>query len=198
MSPQWDTDPRLDDKVVAIVGCGGLGSNVASMLVRAGVGRLILVDFDVVSTSNLNRQFFFADQVGLPKTEALAANLRRIRPEVDLKLVQERVDAATLPAIVRGADVIVEAADAADTKAMVMGACMDAVPGVPLVTASGLAGLGSANAILTEQLAENIYLVGDQVSDVSAGLPLYASRVIVAAAAEDHMVVRLLLGCTEP
>ena len=198
MSPDWDTDPRLDSKSVAIVGCGGLGSNVAGMLVRAGVGRLILIDFDVVTASNLNRQFFFADQIGMPKTEALATNLRRIRPEVDLALVHGRVDATTLPAIVRGVDVIVEAADAADTKAMIMGACMDTVPGVPLVTASGLAGLDSANAITTERLAENLYLVGDQVSDVSAGLPLYASRVMVAAAAEAHMVVRLLLGYQEP
>ena len=84
--PEWDIDPRLADKRVAIIGCGGLGSNAAVMLTRAGVGHLTLIDFDTVCESNLNRQAFFADQLGMLKVDALAANLRRIRPEVDLTL----------------------------------------------------------------------------------------------------------------
>jgi len=196
--PDWDTDPRLAHKTVAIIGCGGLGSNVAEMLVRAGVGGLVLIDFDQVCESNLNRQFYFADQVGRPKTEALAENLRRIRPEVVLTLVQERMEAPDLASAVGQADVVVEAVDAADTKAMITAAFMDHMPGVPLVMVSGLAGIDSANTITTERLAENLYLVGDLVSDVRAGLPLYAPRVMVAAAAQALMVLRLLLGEREP
>ncbi len=196
--PEWDTDPRLADKRVAILGCGGLGSNVAEMLVRAGVGHLVLIDFDTVCESNLNRQAFFADQVGMLKTEALAANLRRIRPAVDLTLVPERLTTSTLMATISGSDVAVEAVDGADTKAMIIAAVMGQLPEMSLVTASGLAGLGSANAIVTERLAERLYLVGDLTSSVSDGLPLYASRVMVAAAAQAHMAIRLLLGEREP
>lgn len=195
---EWDIDPRLADKCVAIIGCGGLGSNAAVMLVRAGVGRLVLIDFDVVSESNLNRQAFFADQVGMLKTDALAVNLRRIRPTVELTLVSERLTAATLADAVAGADVAIEAVDAAETKATITAVFMDRLPQTPLVTASGIAGCASANAIVTERLAERLYLVGDLTSDVSAGLPLYATRVMVAAAAQAHMALRLLLGESEP
>lgn len=196
--PEWDIDPRLADKRVAIIGCGGLGSNAAVMLVRAGVGHLVLIDFDVVSESNLNRQAFFADQIGMLKTEALAVNLRRIRPAVELTLVSERLTAATLADAVAGADVAIEAVDAADTKATITAVFMDRLPQMPLVTASGLAGCSSANTIVTERLANRLYLVGDLTSDVSAGLPLYATRVMVAAAAQAHMALRLLLGESEP
>lgn len=196
--PEWDVDPRLADKRVAIIGCGGLGSNAAIMLTRAGVGHLVLIDFDTVSESNLNRQAFYADQVGVLKTEALAANLRRIRHAVELTLVSERLTAATLIEAVAGADVTIEAVDAAETKATITAAFMDHLPGTPLVTASGIAGAGSANSIMTERIAERLYLVGDLESDVSVGLPLYATRVMVAAAAQAHMAIRLLLGESEP
>ncbi len=189
---------RLAASSVAIVGCGGLGSNVAAMLLRSGVRTLILIDFDVVEQSNLNRQLFFRDQIGRPKTEALAETLRRIDPGARLTLVQERVTAETLVEFVTGADVIVEAVDRAETKAMVLDTCLDGLPGTPIVTASGLAGYGSANEILTDELADGLYLVGDLASDVSAGLPLLASRVMVAAAHEAHEVIRLLLGVLEP
>ena len=196
--PEWDIDPRLADKRVAIIGCGGLGSNAAVMLTRAGVGHLVLIDFDTVCESNLNRQAFFADQLGMLKVDALAANLRRIRPEVDLTLVSERLTAATLADAVDGADVAIEAVDAAGTKATITAVFMDHLPQMPLVTASGLAGCSSANTIVTERLADRLYLVGDLTSDVSAGLPLYATRVMVAAAAQAHMALRLLLGESEP
>lgn len=183
---------------VAIIGCGGLGSNVAEMLVRSGIGALTLVDFDVVETDNLNRQFFFRDQVGEPKTEALAANLRRIRPSVELRLVLERVTEANLLPLVTGADVVVEAVDTAEAKAMVLNTCLRELPGVPLVTASGLAGYGSTNAIVVERMAENLYVVGDLMSEADEGHPLFASRVMAAAAAQAHVVVRVLLGYPEP
>lgn len=193
-----DLRARLAACTVAIIGCGGLGSNAAQMLVRAGVGRLILIDFDRVEADNLNRQFYFRDQVGVPKTQALAENLRRIGFDVELVLVTERVSAATLVALVGDADVIIEAVDTAEAKAMIIDVCTRDLPGMPLVTASGLAGYGSANAIVSERLAENLYVVGDLTSDTRAGLPLVASRVCAAAAAEAHLVVRVLLGCPDP
>lgn len=200
--PDASLDPalraRLRECRVAIIGCGGLGSNVAEMLVRSGVGRLTLVDFDTVDENNLNRQFYFRDQIGMPKIVALSENLRRIRSDVRLDTLQTRVTEDDVVDIVRGADAIVEAVDDAATKAMLLNVCMTELPDVPLVTASGLAGYGSTNAIVTECMAENLYVVGDLTSDVRDGHPLFASRVMAAAAAQAHAVVRVLLGYPEP
>lgn len=188
----------LRQSTVAIIGCGGLGSNIAAMLVRSGVGALLLADPDHVDATNLNRQFFFRDQVGARKVEALAANLRRIDPGTRVTTLHARVVRMTLPTFVLGADVIVEAVDSAADKAMIINSCLAELPGVPVVGASGLAGIGSANDIVTERIAENLYMVGDLTSDAAAGLPLFASRVMAAAAAQAHMVTRLLLGYREP
>ncbi len=191
------TRERLAEATVGIVGLGGLGSNVAWMLVRAGVRSLILADFDRVSESNLDRQFYFRDQVGRSKTEALAENLRRIDADLALRLHDVRVDAQNLAPIFRGARALVEAVDTAADKALLLSACGAALPGIPLVAASGLAGLGSANDIATHVLASDRYVAGDLVS-ASGELPLVASRVCLVAAHQAHMVIRLLLGMREP
>lgn len=196
--PDSELRARLHGCTVSIIGCGGLGSNVAEMLVRSGVGRLTLIDFDAVDEPNLNRQFYFRDQIGTPKVVALAENLQRIRSDVRLDLVQDRVTSENLVGLVRGACMIVEAVDGAEVKAMIINTCLAELPSIPLVTASGLAGYGSTNAIVTERMADNLYVVGDLTSDVRDGHPLFASRVTAAAAAQAHMVVRVLLGYREP
>jgi sulfur carrier protein ThiS adenylyltransferase len=183
---------------VAIIGCGGLGSNIAAMLLRSGVGALTLIDHDVVEPSNLDRQLYFLDQIGRPKTEALAETLRRIDPHARLTLLDLLVTSDNVVELVSGADVIVEAVDRPETKAMIVNTCLEALPKTPLVTASGLAGCGSANAIVTQRPCDSLYLVGDLESDVDAGHALLASRVMVAAAHEAHAVIRLLLGFEEP
>lgn len=189
---------RLAESHVAIVGCGGLGSNAANMLVRSGVGTLTLIDFDVVDESNLNRQLFFRDQLGTPKTEALAETLRRISPRLTLILHAECATEKNLVSLVGDADVVIEAADRVEVKAMVPNVIMRELPMVPVVAASGLAGVDSANQIVTERLAGGYYVAGDLSSDVRHGLPLLASRVMTAAAHEAHAAIRILLGYDEP
>lgn len=189
---------RLNESMVAIIGCGGLGSNVAAMLLRSGVRTLTLIDFDVVEASNLDRQLYFRDQVGSLKTEALAETLRRIDPDAHLTLLAQRVSGDNVVELLGGADVVVEAVDRPETKAMIVNTCLDVLPDTPLVTASGLAGYGSANEVVTQRPCDNLYLVGDLESDVDAGHVLFASRVMVAAAHEAHAVIRLLLGFEEP
>jgi sulfur carrier protein ThiS adenylyltransferase len=196
--PEEELRARLGAAHVAIIGCGGLGSNAAAMLLRSGVRTLTLIDFDVVEESNLNRQLYFRDQVGLPKTEALAETLRRIDPDARLTLVDREVTAEDVVGLVRGADLIIEAVDTAEAKAMIVNACMRELPETPLVTASGLAGYGSANDIATERPCGQLYLVGDLESDASEGHSLLASRVMVASAHEAHAAIRRLLGLLEP
>lgn len=193
--PDPDLRARLGAARVAIIGCGGLGSNVAAMLLRSGVRTLTLVDFDIVAPDNLNRQMFFRDQIGALKTDALAETLLRIDPDARLRLIPVRVSSADLIDIVSDADVIVEAVDVAETKALIVNLCSRDLPDIPLVTVSGLAGYGSANRISTEQLGDNLYVVGDLESDVRSGLSLLASRVMVAAAHQAHAVIRALLEC---
>jgi len=197
-----DDDPvlraRLAASHVAVIGCGGLGSNAATMLVRCGVRELTLIDFDVVEESNLNRQMFFRDQLGMPKTAALRDTLLRIEPGVVLHLHQECVTADNLKELVKGADVVIEAADRAEVKAMIANTALAQIPDTPLVSASGLAGFDSANDVVTERIADGFYMVGDLRSDVRMGHSLFASRVMVAAAHEAHAAVRILLGYPEP
>lgn len=189
---------RLAHCHVALVGCGGLGSNAAMMLVRAGVRELTLVDFDVVDASNLNRQMFFPDQIGEPKVDALAQTLLRLEPELRIHRFPVAATAGNLLAMVGDSDVAIEAVDRADVKAMIANTILGHAPDLPLVSASGLAGAGSANHVVTEELAAGFFMVGDHSSDVRESLPLISSRVMVAAAHEAHMAIRILLGHPEP
>jgi sulfur carrier protein ThiS adenylyltransferase len=189
---------RLAESHVALIGCGGLGSNAANMLVRSGVGELTLIDFDVVDETNLNRQLFFADQIGRPKTEALAETIRRITQGVILHVHTTCATEENLVALVGTSDVVIEAVDTAGAKAMIANTIMRALPDVPLISASGIAGFSSANEIITERIGQVFYLVGDLESDVRNQLPLLASRVMVAAAHEAHAAIRILLGHPEP
>ena len=184
---------RLERAVVGIAGAGGLGSNVAAHLVRAGVRRLVIADFDVVSPSNLNRQFFFRDQVGRRKVEALAENLRRIEPGLELTLHDVRLDAANLPPLFGACDVVVEAFDNVESKSALLSALRDR----PVVSASGLAGWGRSNAMKIRRLGTNLVLVGDCASDVRAGLAPQSARVGIAAAMQANAALALLLGAEE-
>ena len=191
---QAGVSERLASARVGIIGLGGLGSNAAMMLVRAGVRSLVLADFDRVEPSNLNRQLFFSDQVGRPKPDALAETLTRIEPTHELTLVRDRVTAANLATVFSGVDVLLEAVDSAQDKEMIVGTASDALPDTPLVWVSGLAGCASADVISTQRVGEKVWVVGDLESDIRDGLPLLASRVMVAAAHEAHIAARILLG----
>ena len=184
---------RLERAVVGIAGAGGLGSNVAAHLVRAGVRRLVLADFDVVSPSNLNRQFFFRDQIGRRKVDALAENLRRIDPDLELTLHDVRLDAANLPSLFGACDVVVEAFDNVESKSALLSALRDR----PVVSASGLAGWGRSNAMKVRRLGKDLVLVGDCASDIRAGLAPQSARVGIAAAMQANAVLALLLGVAE-
>ena len=182
----------LEKAKIGVAGLGGLGSNVISHLVRAGIRRFVAADFDVVSASNLNRQFFFADQVGKKKTEALAENLRRIDPDLELDFRDLRLTEENTQDLFADCDVVVEAFDKADAKTMLIGALGDS--GIPVVAASGLAGFGKSNDIRVRKAGKNLYLVGDLVSGISSELAPASPRVGIAAAMEANTVVAILLG----
>jgi len=185
---------KLKRATVGIAGVGGLGSAIAVALARSGVGRLIVADFDMVEPSNLNRQQYFVDQLGMPKVDALRENLRRINPYVQVAVFHGRLDAQNLPQVFAPADIIVEAFDDAGQKAMLVETVRRAFPQRPLVAASGMAGHGPANTIVTRKAGNHFYLCGDGETGAAEGCGLMAPRVGVAAHHQANAVLRLLLG----
>lgn len=183
---------------VAVCGLGGLGSNIAIALARAGVGHLHLIDFDQVDLTNLNRQQYAVGQLGQYKTDALRETLSLISPYCDVTCDTVRVTEENLPDLLRNEDYICEAFDRAEAKAMLVSGVLEHFPEKYLVAGSGLAGLGSANTIRTRRVSKRFYLCGDGTSDSSVGLGLVASRVLVCAAHEANMILRLIAGETEP
>lgn len=185
---------KVKRAVVGIAGLGGLGSAIAVALARIGVGRLVLVDFDVVEPSNLNRQQYFVDQIGMPKTEAIKVNLARINPYVAVVTHNVKLDEKNVTECFSDVDVLVEAFDNAEGKVMLMECFTAGFPGKPLVMASGLAGYEASNSIQTRKVGKNVYVVGDLVNAARPGQGLMAPRVGVAAHHQANAVLRLLMG----
>lgn len=183
---------RFSAGVVAICGLGGLGSNIALSLARAGVGKLILIDFDKVDVSNLHRQQYKAYQVGMYKTEALQNNLHEIAPYVTVTSYTERITKENAERLLFEADIICEAFDVAEEKGMLVNHVIEKMPQKYVVAASGMAGLGPADQIQTRKITDHFYLCGDGVSDVKDGIGLVSSRVMLCAAHQAHMVLRIL------
>ena len=185
---------RLQEKVVGIMGLGGLGSLVAIALARMGIGSLLLVDYDVVEPTNLNRQQYFVDQIGQKKTSALQDILQRVNPHVFVTTIDRRLAEEDIGIVFKGVHALVECFDDPAMKAAGLRVALHHLPGVFYVGASGLAGYGENNAIRTRRLYPGIYLVGDEVSAAGPGQGLMAARVGIAAHHQANQVVRLLLG----
>ena len=182
----------LSSATVAVCGLGGLGSNIAIILARAGIGKLILIDFDRVDITNLHRQQYQADQIGMYKTVALAKNLKEMVPYISLEVHTERITEENAVTLLQGADIVCEAFDDAECKAMLTNAVLTEMRDTYLVAASGMAGLQDANRIKTRKVTSKFYLCGDEESDVADGIGLVSSRVAVCAAHQAHTVLRIL------
>lgn len=193
-----DLQNKISAARVAVCGLGGLGSNIAIALARAGVGHLHLIDFDRVDLTNLNRQQYTVGQLGQYKTDALRETLSLVSPYCDVTCDTVRVTEENLPDLLKAEDYICEAFDRAEAKAMLVSGVLEHFPEKYLVAGSGLAGLGSANTIQTRRVSQRFYLCGDGTSDSSVGLGLVASRVLVCAAHEANMILRLIAGEREP
>ena len=185
---------RFSSATVAICGLGGLGSNIAIALARAGVGKLRLIDFDRVDITNLHRQQYKASQIRRCKAEALASNLREISPYTEVEVVIEKITEENFAVLLKGADIICEAFDSAEAKAMLVNGVLEQLPQCYLVAASGMAGMDSPNTIKTRRITNRFYLCGDEVSEVADTIGLVAPRVMLCAAHQAHTVLRILAG----
>jgi sulfur carrier protein ThiS adenylyltransferase len=184
---------KLQCRTVGIAGCGGLGSNCAVALARVGVGKLIIADFDKVDISNLNRQYFFADQVGQPKVSALKNNINRIDHRIKVETHEILLDHKNITEIFKYCDVIVEAFDKAEMKQMIIETVTEKMPDKALVCGVGLAGWGESEVIKMKSFG-NIYICGDMTNEVSDKFPPLAPRVGIVANMEANQVLEILLG----
>lgn len=189
---------KIKSAHVAVAGLGGLGSNVAVMLARAGVGSLHLVDFDRVDGSNLNRQIYKMKHLGMKKTEALTEEIREINPYIRIAADTVKVTEENAGEIFAADAIICEAFDAAENKAMLVSTLLSRLPETVIVAGSGMAGFGSGNRIRTRKRMRRLYLCGDETSDIADGICLMAPRVTLCAAHQANMILRLILGETEP
>ena len=184
---------KLGRAVVGIAGLGGLGSNVAIALARAGAGKLIIADFDKVEQSNLNRQQFFVDQIGKSKVDCSIENLRRINPQVKVEGHKVTLNADNIPRIFAEVDCIAECFDTAAGKQMIVETVLTKMNPVKIVTVSGLAGYGKSNEIQTRRVGPRLVLVGDGQSGIDTCKLLTAARVGIAAMHQANAILELLI-----
>ena len=184
---------KLNRGRVAIAGLGGLGSNIAFSLARIGTGHLHLIDFDRVDLTNLNRQQYLMRHIGMYKTEALKEELLEINPYLEIRTDCVRVTEDNLEELFREDEIVCEAFDVPECKAMLVNRILERCPGKTIVSASGMAGYGNSNAIQTRKITKHFYLCGDEVSDSRAGLGLMAPRVMICAGHEANLITQLII-----
>jgi len=184
---------KLKNSSVGIAGLGGLGSNAAVALARAGIGRLVLVDFDKIEKSNLNRQYFFTNQIGKAKTIALQENIKKINPEVKLDIYNEKIEKGSMEKRFGDVDVVIEALDSAETKTAFIEEIMTKLPDKPIVAASGVAGYGNSDRIITKHLG-NLHMCYDEHALSSDEDVLMAPRVALMANWEANLAIEIILG----
>lgn len=187
-----ENQKKFANSCVGIAGLGGLGSNIAVYLTRLGIGKLILVDFDNVDITNINRQNYVLSDIGKPKTKALYNYLTQINPYLNYEIHQIKVTSENAVDLFSGCDVVCEAFDKADQKAMLIQTLL--ANNIKVVSGNGMAGINSANLIKTTNPIKNLYICGDNQSDISDSLGLMSPRVAICAAHQATMTMRLLLN----
>ena len=183
---------KFQKATVAICGLGGLGSNIAISLARAGIGKLILIDFDKVDVSNLHRQQYKMNQIGMFKTEALISNLKEISPYTKYEIFTTKISEDNYMDLLKEADVICEAFDNPEAKAMLVNNVLEHLPESYLVAASGMAGMDTPNIIKTRNIMKHFYLCGDEKNGVNNSESLISARVMLCASHEALTVLRII------
>ncbi|WP_104697047.1 MULTISPECIES: thiamine biosynthesis protein ThiF [unclassified Helicobacter] len=190
--------PKIHDKLkhssVAICGLGGLGSHIAIMLARSGVGRLNLIDFDTVEPSNLNRQSYMINDLGKYKTEALKEQILQINPFIKTQIHTLKITEDNMKDLFQSDDIVCEAFDNIASKSMIMQNFHKIFKDKILICASGVAGYGDSNSIQTKKIANNFYICGDLKNEAKVGNGLMAPRVNICAAHQANLVLELLVS----
>lgn len=183
----------IKEAKIGIAGLGGLGSNISAMLVRSGVSRLTIADFDKVDITNINRQNYYLDQIGKAKVDAAEELLKKINPYLILEKHNVKLEPSNIPNIFGKCDIVCEAFDIPSEKAMLINTILEKCPGIKVVSGSGMAGFGRSNEIRTERLFADLYMCGDGIDmdDIKGGL--MSPRVNICAGHMANTVISLLM-----
>ena len=185
---------KLKIASVAIAGAGGLGSNIAVMLARSGIGHLHIVDFDIVDITNLNRQAYTVKHIGSRKVDAIKEILMEINPYMKVTTDCVRVVADNCDEILGSYDIVCEAFDGAESKAMLIDSLLSIDYGPIVISGSGMAGYDSANEIKSRRIMDRLFICGDECTDVDSGIGLMAPRVSICAGHQANIVIGQILG----
>ncbi|MEG0962627.1 MAG: sulfur carrier protein ThiS adenylyltransferase ThiF [Lachnospiraceae bacterium] len=189
---------KISNAKVAVAGLGGLGSNVAVLLARAGVGTLFLVDFDEVELTNLNRQAYSISHIGTSKTEAMEEILKEINPYINIRTKKKYVTEKNALELFKEYPIVCEGFDKSENKAMLVNTLLEGTKDTILVSGTGMAGYGTSNTIQTKRKMQRLYLCGDEETELTKATCLMASRVTICAAHQANMIIRLILEIQEP
>ena len=180
----------LARKTIGIAGCGGLGSNAAIALARAGIGTLVLADFDTVEWSNLNRQQYTADDIGILKTEALKKHIMTITPHTTVRIFSEQVSKENIQQIFGACDILIEAFDTSRSKVQLIEQWMRLFPNRPVISGSGMAGIGHLDELTVRKMG-NLYICGDEKRDMEE---LFSpARVAIVGLMQAEIAMELLV-----
>lgn len=183
---------KFINATIAICGLGGLGSNIAIALARSGIGKLILIDFDKVDLTNIHRQMYKLSQIDMYKTFATLENIKEISPFIDVETINEKISDNNISSLFQTSDIIIEAFDDPTSKATLVNKVLEIFPHKYIISASGMAGIGSPNLIKTRKITDKFYLSGDGVSEVDYATPLFTPRVMLCAAHQAQVALRIL------
>ncbi len=183
---------KLKKYCIGIAGAGGLGSNCAVSLARIGIGKIVIADYDIVSKSILNRQYYFLDQIGEKKVFALKENISRINPDVEIYTYDLKLNSDKIIKIFKDCDVIVEAVDLAETKQMVIETILSQMPDKYIVSGLGIAGYGKNIEIKTRRI-DKLYICGDEKTEISEINPPLAPKVGIVANMQANQVIEIVL-----
>jgi len=185
---------KVKKSIIGIAGLGGLGSTVAIALARIGIGKLVLADFDVVEPSNLNRQQYSVEHIGMYKTDAIKEIIQKINPYVEVKTYREKINPDNIRSLFQDVHILVEAFDTAEGKRMLIENFHKYFPDKPIVSASGLAGYFSSNSLKVRKVTSYLYVVGDEENSAGPGVGLMAPRVGIAGNLQANTVLRIIMG----
>ena len=186
-------EKKLKESSVGIAGLGGLGSNAAISLARAGIGKLVLVDFDKVEEKNLTRQYYFLEQIGKTKVDSLKENIKKINPQLKIVTHNIKLKKGFMEKPFQDVTVVIEALDKAEIKTLFIEEILSKLPDKPIVAASGVAGYGHSNRITTKRLG-SLYMCYDEKAKSSDDDILIAPRVALMANWEANIALEIILG----
>lgn len=186
---------KIKNTKILIAGAGGVGSNAAMLLVRCGFEKITIIDDDELEPSNLNRQFFFNEQVGTLKVCGLKENLLKINHQATITIIKERLTVDNVNNLIKNQDIILEAFDDIIAKKIIVEACH--LLAKHIIAVSGIAGIGNSDKIVIRKINNRFYMVGDFESDINLALPPLAPKVMIAAAKQVDIVLELVIGNKE-